>query len=210
MIYVQNGTLVTGSPIINFLESSKPLKVGMYVYGDGIAFGSKILTVDNTTQITVDKNALKSAVVSLEFTWESSGERVERLCAQKDVQDIANERGQRVIFDEKVEGEVVRDRYGSIMNRAEADSTPFSIWALPVEYRPTTRSLEQAGLREEAEVLVCTPKKSWDDLGVRFEDIDQTKTTARINDNTYEVREKVLDDHYGEDYLYINFGLFKR
>ena len=60
-----NGTLANGSPIITAIGSTARLGAGMFVSGSNIPAGSKILTVDGPTQITLDNNATASITTAL-------------------------------------------------------------------------------------------------------------------------------------------------
>lgn len=61
----ETGTLTSGSPIITGLADTGPYGVGMAVTGAGIPNGSRILTVDSSTQITLDQNATASGSAAL-------------------------------------------------------------------------------------------------------------------------------------------------
>jgi len=56
----QSGARGVGSPIISSLSSTANMRVGYFVAGAGIPSGAKILTVDSSTQITLDQNASSS------------------------------------------------------------------------------------------------------------------------------------------------------
>jgi len=56
----QSGARGVGSPIISTLSSTANMKIGYFVAGAGIPSGAKILTVDSSTQITLDQNASSS------------------------------------------------------------------------------------------------------------------------------------------------------
>lgn len=56
----QTGTRSSGSAIITGLSSTTNMKVGYYVGGSGITNGSVIVSVDSSTQITIDNNASSS------------------------------------------------------------------------------------------------------------------------------------------------------
>lgn len=56
----QSGSRGSGLPQVTSLSSTANMKVGYYVAGAGIPSGAKILTVDSSTQITLDANASSS------------------------------------------------------------------------------------------------------------------------------------------------------
>ena len=67
--YIITGTTTTSSPVIIGIASTELLRPQMIVNGAGIQPDSRILTVDSTTQITLDKNAIASATVSITITY---------------------------------------------------------------------------------------------------------------------------------------------
>lgn len=125
--------------------------------------------------------------------------------------DVFNEReeyGKPCIFrlnDEDVTG---RDKYNSI--KALNTPTEVTLNAFPVEYRPTDRQYEMAGIRNQGDVLVYTAKKEWDDKSIGFEDIDIVRTRCTVGGRTYEVVDKNQTGQIGDDYLYFVFSLKTR
>ncbi|MCK5603985.1 hypothetical protein KAR91_19010 [Candidatus Pacearchaeota archaeon] len=209
MTIVRVGDLTLGNAIVLAISDTSGMEPGMFVYGAGVDFESKILTVDTPNQITMTKPALVTAsTVSLEITFAEPGLYLETKCALVDVEAIALERGKTVIFRSRDEDGITRDAYGSVKGRSSIQEIIFK--AMPVDFQPTRRALELAGLREEVDVIVCTCKKKWNDLGIDFTNIDAERTTIEIDKSTYEIKEKVLQDQFGEDFLYVVFGAFKK
>lgn len=65
------GDISTGTATILNLPSTSDLQVGMIAKGTGIPSGAKILTVDSSTQVTLDANATATTVaLSIEFYFE--------------------------------------------------------------------------------------------------------------------------------------------
>lgn len=64
----KNGTTSNGSPIITGIGTTAGLGIGHYVEGAGVPAGSRILTVDGPTQVTLDANCSASATVSLRYS----------------------------------------------------------------------------------------------------------------------------------------------
>jgi microcystin-dependent protein len=64
----KNGTTSNGSPIITAIGTTAGLGAGHFVEGAGIPAGSKILTVDGLTQVTIDHNCSASATVAIIFS----------------------------------------------------------------------------------------------------------------------------------------------
>jgi len=65
MTIQQSGARGSGSAIITGLSSTTHMRAGYYVFGTGIASGTKILTVDSSTQITMDANASSSGTATV-------------------------------------------------------------------------------------------------------------------------------------------------
>jgi hypothetical protein len=65
MTIQQAGARGSGSAIITGLSSTTHMRAGYYVFGTGIASGTKILTVDSSTQITMDANASSSGTATV-------------------------------------------------------------------------------------------------------------------------------------------------
>lgn len=71
--YTLAGNTSSGSPIITNFTTTANLIVGMFVKGTGIPTGATILSVDSSTQITLDQNATANGTgVSLAFGVEIS------------------------------------------------------------------------------------------------------------------------------------------
>lgn len=56
----QTGSRGSGSALITGLTSTANMKIGYYIFGTGINVGTKILSVDSSTQVTMDANAVSS------------------------------------------------------------------------------------------------------------------------------------------------------
>ena len=65
---VQTGTLTGASAIVTGLADTTNLSVGLKVTGTDVPADTRILTVDSSTQITMDANATGSGAQSLTFT----------------------------------------------------------------------------------------------------------------------------------------------
>lgn len=62
--YEGDATLTNGSPVITGLTSTANIEVGALVDGANIPNGSRVLSVDSATQITIDQNATGSGTIS--------------------------------------------------------------------------------------------------------------------------------------------------
>src|SRR5690606_33628881 len=65
---VKTGNRTSGSAVITGIASTAGLEPGMFVRGTGIPAGTKILTVDSGSQITLDANATSGSGTSTSLT----------------------------------------------------------------------------------------------------------------------------------------------
>lgn len=66
--YTYTGTVVNGSKVISGLPTTTGLSTQFTVLGEGIMPFAQIVTVDNSTQVTMDMAATQSGTVQLQFT----------------------------------------------------------------------------------------------------------------------------------------------
>jgi len=133
--------------------------------------------------------------------------------ALRDVQDVAAAYGTPVSVKLRLESGVRRDSLGTIVSRDLLPIAP--MMAYPVERSPDRRKLERAGLREEVEVAIWTPAKSWvdaglfdmDEIGDTFEAIDVTRATVVLDGTEWKVTEKGIPSRIGRFPLYVTLGL---
>lgn len=130
-----------------------------------------------------------------------------------DTQAMAAEYGQACVIHVRAEGQVTRDTYGSIIGRP-ADSVVMNLNAATMDYQPTKRQLEKAGLREECDMTIWIAMQDFTDANLAFDDLEVKRMTVDIapipgesNGNRYEVHEKSRAGAYGNGYLYITLGL---
>lgn len=101
-----------------------------------------------------------------------------------------DEVGAEVTFYVRGEGEVERDDYRSIKELQRTVGVTHAICAMNVEWQPSKKRLERAGLIDESEVVIWTPTKQWIDLGIDFLAIDIKRTTVQLGAETFTIREK--------------------
>lgn len=70
----QTGTRTSGSAIVTGLTSTTGMYTGMAIEGTGIPAATTILTVDNSTQITMSANASASGTSSIRFFYWGAGD----------------------------------------------------------------------------------------------------------------------------------------
>ena len=74
-ITTQNGTTVSGTPVVTLSASNPAIQVGQIVTGTGIPLGTYVLTVFGTA-LTLSQNATASGTVTLTFTTSYPGTTV--------------------------------------------------------------------------------------------------------------------------------------
>lgn len=60
--------ITNGSPIVTGIDTTSGFGPGQYVEGSGIPAGTRILTVDSGTQVTLNANATSSAAISMRMS----------------------------------------------------------------------------------------------------------------------------------------------
>jgi len=141
----------------------------------------------------------------------SCGAYLEKLNALQDVQNIVAEYGYPIRIYLDTESGMTRDKYNSIEKRETTDTERIlDIRAYPLNFSPTTRDIEKAGLKEKAEVICYTAMKDWTDRGYNFKDLNITKATAEVRGDTYLIKDKAENSQYLDEFLYITLGLFRK
>lgn len=136
------------------------------------------------------------------------GATLEQQGALIDTQLVCQEYGTDVTFNLRGEGDITRDRYGSISREQSESSYTIKCW--PIQFSPSKQQVEAAGLLEQGEITVYTPKKTWDDNGVGFDDFDLTRMSIEFQGYTWEVADKGKNDQFLGIYLYYTFSLKRR
>jgi hypothetical protein len=129
--------------------------------------------------------------------------------ARLDVQRIAHEYGEPVKVRFRGEDQVVRDALGSVKSR-KPGVPEFTVYAYPRISNPDDRQLSKAGIREQAEELIWTPAKDWDDQSIAFGQIDTERTTFIIDGEEWRISgspSRNLAGLFGSGYLYYTFGI---
>ena len=203
---------VNGSPVLSGLKRVDDLASGLFLYGAGIQTECFISILNHADkQITMSKAAMvDGSRVPLEITNASVGVYHERVCAQADIKRMVDERGDLVKFNYRTEDDVDRDPYGSIEKR-KTPAAPLLFRAFPVEFSPSQKKLEKAGIVEECDVLIYTAMQDWRNNGIGFADIEfATRNTVELQGESYEIKSKGLSSQFSDSFLYLTFGLVKR
>jgi hypothetical protein len=126
----------------------------------------------------------------------------------QDSLDIVNERGEYAQFVLNEESTISRDMYGS--RTRNENELRFNVNCFPVDPNEQNRLYSQSGLREEVDVIIVTAKQFWINESIEDRRIIPEKTIVKYRGETYEIRYKKNVSHFADDYLYIEFGLFKK
>lgn len=127
-----------------------------------------------------------------------------------DARDVIRERGQQIEIRLHVEQKITRDKFGSIKNRGTVLTDERTFYAYPINYNPTDKELDRAGIRERVQVTAKTAMLDWNDAGYTMETlktIDSIRATVIIAGTKYEIRDKVLESQFRDTYLYVLLGL---
>jgi hypothetical protein len=132
----------------------------------------------------------------------------ELLDALQDVQDIAIERGTQIKISIRTEADVERDAYGSIKRLNTMEENPaLIVYAYPLEYQPTDRQMEKAGLRESTDAIAWIPTKYFLDAGITFNSIDMVRTTVEAKGVRFQITQKNQVSQFGDEWLYVTCAL---
>lgn len=137
------------------------------------------------------------------------GQTMEQEQALRDAQQIIRERGKSIIIRPYTETKIVRDKYNSIIKRTTASVTSRTFFSFPIIFNPTTKQMEDAGIREKTDLLLKTATQDWLDFGFTMEtlkDIDTIRMTVIIENSKYEIQSKQFDSQYNDTWLYVHLG----
>lgn len=138
------------------------------------------------------------------------GTEMEKTQALNDARNIIRERGMLITIRLYKEQKITRDKYNTIKKRNKDQITELSFYSFPIIFDPTTKQLENFGIRERVYVLVKTSMLDWIDNGFdmsTLKNIDSIRATVIINGAKYEIRNKQFDSQYQDTFLYIHLGL---
>jgi hypothetical protein len=145
----------------------------------------------------------------MRFPVASDGVEKEKSDAMVDVQASCHEYGVPIRISLRGEGDVTRDKYKSISQR-KTPSPILSFMANPVDYNPSEKQLEKAGIREPCDAIAYTAMQDWIDSELEWKDIDIVRTTAVLQGQEMEIKSKGYSGQYGSSYLYITLGLVRK
>lgn len=127
------------------------------------------------------------------------------------IQCVINSRGSVIYLKLDDEQTVERDEFQSIKKRNKTPAKP--IYAMPIVFSPTQKQKDRSGIRENVQVICTTPMQSWLDMGFSDKDlshIDSIRATIILRGQTYEIRDKSLQDQFGNTFLYVVLGLNRK
>lgn len=204
----RTGSISSGSNVLSSLARTSDLYVGEFVYaGDVLPPGTYIQSITDSNNVVLSGNAEDDFSGMIEFTSANPGVYEERLSAMLDAKNQIEERGEIVEFIIRNESGVTRDIYGSIQKRAE--SARYIFRAFPVDFAPSDKQLEKAGIREKMDVLIYCNALDFILAGIDIDAIDLIRVTIKIRGNTYQLKEKSNYGQFADSYIYSTFGCSK-
>lgn len=135
-----------------------------------------------------------------------SGVNLEAICMLKDVEQEAMCYGHPLTVYLNVENRVTRDRYNQIVKLPNLDKN-VTAYAYPLTPTPNQYQLNKAGIKEEVDLLAYTPRITWFNEEVDFDDIKQESTEVNIGGKTYIIKDKNEVSQIASVYLYWTLGL---
>ena len=124
-----------------------------------------------------------------------------------DAKSVIDDLGKQITIQFNDDTTITRDSYGGIKKRTPGTSLTW--YSYPITFSPTTEQWQASGLKEKTEVIFKTAMKDWNDAGwtmERLEGLDMIRTRVIINNQSYEIRDKVLDSQFQDTWLYVLIG----
>ena len=138
------------------------------------------------------------------------GTDMEKCLAMSDARNLLRDRGKCIIIRLHEEDTIIRDDFGAIIKRIPGVSVDKYFYVFPIIYNPTVKQVEDAGLKEQTQVLIKTAVLDWQENGfdlITLEEIDLIRATVIINGAKYEIKDKQFDSQYQDTFLYVHLGL---
>ena len=129
--------------------------------------------------------------------------------AQTDVLDVMKGFGNTLIkfYLAKSESDITRDEYNSIV---KINVAAVNLHAFPIEFSPTQKFLEKAGLTEICDFMPYLSKLELNQQNIDYNDIDLERCRVNYLGIDYVVKEKSRSSTFGDDYLYVVLGCHKK
>jgi hypothetical protein len=204
-----NCSMTISSPalIVSDIKDTLNLFAGMYAYSSSLIPCSRIISIIGTT-ITLDSNSIATGTDNIIFSDLTPSQFLEKCEILKEAQDVINNQAGGVIkIFVRDESNIIRGKYRSIKTKSIENEIYIKAW--PIVFSPNANTLEKLGLREEVDLAVTIPSKSWTDAGYTFQDFDLIRFTFVFNNESYEIKEKTRTTQVYNDFVFYNFGLFK-
>jgi hypothetical protein len=206
---IQSGIFTLSSNIVT--TATPKLIAGLYLYSLCTVPGSIISTIGSggsAGTITISKNAYKAYTGNIRFTDSNPFAYSLKMDALRQVKYEVDFIGNLVQFNYREESDVTRDDYNSI--KAKNIIHNYYMKCYPIVKNPSADKLEKAGLRDESDLLLYLPTLSLNLLGFTFDDIDKNRMTIKVDNQTYEIKEKSEVGQIANEYCYVTLGLFKK
>ena len=127
--------------------------------------------------------------------------------ALEDSRAYLDERGNDVILRTNDEGDVIRDRYGSIKKRVPVLIT---LHSYPTTFNPTQEDLRKAGIKENVDIIMTFSTKQFTNNSLSYEGVDERRWEFEVEGNLYTPKDKNQTNHFSHSYLNIIIGATKK
>lgn len=109
---------------------------------------------------------------------------------------------------------VKRDKYGSIVRTVINEDVSLPMFALPLNYSPSQKKLDQMGIKTEVQVTATIPMKWFINAeltdGTTKDFINNIRCTVALPTGTYKIDDMALQEPFGHIFLYLVLGLNKQ
>lgn len=121
-----------------------------------------------------------------------------------DAQATAREYGTAVKLYTPGEEDLTRGRYNSAKVKSLAKTA--TVYANPVDYSPSKKTLEKVGISEDTEIIAYIPTQELTDASITILDIDLIRWRMVIKGREFMLSDKKLYGQIGDTYLYTVVG----
>lgn len=120
-----------------------------------------------------------------------------------DVQGVVNGYGEDIKLEFNDELDITR---GDYKDRKRWDGNVITIKAFPIDFNPSPKMLEKAGVTEKVDVLTHTSTQDWIEEGLTYQDMEKANIRMKIDSEVFENNVVKRFSQFGSKFLYIIFG----
>lgn len=137
------------------------------------------------------------------------GVLLEQCIAFRDSWNLMQQYGMPVKLYIREEDHVDRGDYNSIKKKSTGSSYTYNFKSFPVQFSPTEKQKEKAGIREHVSAIIYLAYKDFSDNNISFEEIDTIRSTVELKGQTYRIKDKNRVSQFYDEFLYITLGLYQ-